>query len=64
MASLSQVFLGQQGGVSVLFKGGYTFQSETVRLASHSATLTREACEFTTSGYHLEEEATHLHLKA
>lgn len=64
MIGLGQVFLGQQGGVSVLFKGRHMSQSEMVPLASHSATWTHDAAEFTTSGYHLEEEATCLHLKA
>ena len=34
-----------------------------VTLASHSATLTHEASEFTTLGYHLKEEAACLHLQ-
>lgn len=64
MAGLSQVFLDQQGEV-FLFKGRHTFQPEMVPLASHLATLTHETSEFTTSGYHLEEEeATRLYLKA
>lgn len=40
MAGLSQVFFGQQGGVSVLFKGRRTFQSAVAAPVSHSATLT------------------------
>lgn len=45
-------------GESVLFKGGHTFQSEMVPLASHSARFTREAAEFTASVHHLEEGNT------
>lgn len=58
MTGLRQVLLGQQGGVSVLFKGRRTFQSEVVPLATGSATSTHEAAEFT-SGYHRVEGAKH-----